>query len=667
MRAKSLSESRALPFALFFLALGLRLWHVASLRALPSFDHPYEGLDAELYTNLARSIAGGDLFPAGLLDAAPLYAYWLAAFLRFFGDASLAPRIAQALLGASVSPLLWAAGKRARGPMVGAIAGIAAAVFPPFLLYEGSLQSAALVPFLTTLLLVLLAAERTGARRAVLAGLVLGLSVLNRPDLAPLLLLIPGWLYFARGRRPALTFLAASLLLIAPFSTHASARAGGFVPLTAHGGIHFYLGNHDGADGTLSPVEGIPATPEGFARDARALARRESGRPLEPAEVSRFYLGKGVAWIASHPKEFALLLGRKALLFWNEYEIPNNEDLSFLRRYSAPLRFPLPLFGITAAFALYAATTAFRGWRRAADVPLLLLLTVFGTGLLFFVTGRYRLPAVPVLILFAAGGSVRWAAALRGRRAHALLLLPLLLFTNAPVRRFDSAGAESRLASSYLRAGDLAKAEEAYRRAELAHPGFAEARRGLARIRARTGRMEEALSLYREEARAGLAPRRARNDLAALLAESGRWEEAAALLDTLLDEDPFDATSLTNLAALRMQQGNDSLAAELLEKATAIEPDHVEALLDLALLRTKEGRLEEAIRLFDRHLMLDGSSERGLFNAGVARAMNGDLEGAVRMWERLERIDAAYPNLGANLSRARAALEGRGGGPPGGG
>ncbi|RPJ44178.1 MAG: hypothetical protein EHM19_07180, partial [Candidatus Latescibacterota bacterium] len=142
MRARKLLESRALPLLLFLAGLGLRLWHVSSLAALPSFDHPYEGLDAELYVRLARAVAGGDLLPSGLLDAAPLYAYWLALFVRAFGDPFLAPRLAQAVLGAAVAPLLFAAGRRSGGRAVGLLAGLAAAIFPPFLLYEGTLQSA---------------------------------------------------------------------------------------------------------------------------------------------------------------------------------------------------------------------------------------------------------------------------------------------------------------------------------------------------------------------------------------------------------------------------------------------------------------------------------------------------------------------------------------------
>jgi len=658
MRANDRFGSRALPLLLFVLALALRLGHVASLRALPSFEHPYEGLDAELYTKLALSIANGNLFPSGIIDAAPLYAYWLAAFVRIAGDGTLAPRLAQAVLGALAAPLLWSAGRRFSGAGAGLFAGVAAAVSPLFILYEGSLQSAALVPFLTSLLLASLLAVRPGPLSSSASGLLLGILSLNRPDLLALILLFPLWLLVRAGRRCAIALLAGALLPVVPFAAAASVRAGGLVPLTAHGGIHFLIGNHEGADGTLSPVEGIRPTPEGFARDARALARKETGGDLSHAEASRFFFRKGAAWIVSHPKDFLDLLGRKTILFWNDYEIPNNEDLYFLRKHSPALDLPIPFFGIVAALAMFGLLS---GTLREGSRPLLalLVLAVFAGGLLFFVTGRYRLPALPALLLLAGSGCAAWGRAVRERKRSALLLLPLLAFTNLPVRRFDAAAAESRMASSYLAAGDLRSAEEAYRRAERAHPGFPEARRGLARILAERGEADEAIRLHRDLARDGREKKRARADLASLLARTGRTEKASALLDSIVAENPSDAVSLANLGAARMSQGEDALAEELLRRAITLDPESPEAHLNLALLKTRQGRPEEAIRLFERHLEIDPLSERGLFNSGVARAMSGDPEGAIRDWERLRTIRPEYPNLEANLARARELLGGR--------
>ncbi|MFH1277568.1 MAG: tetratricopeptide repeat protein [Candidatus Eisenbacteria bacterium] len=654
MDDKSLrSMGRPLGGALFLLALAIRSAHVFGIRRLPSFAWPYEGLDADLYGSLARAIARGDLFPRGIADAAPLYAYWLAGIGKIAGQGPLAPRLLQAGFGAAAALLIGAVAARVAGRKAGVVAGLGAALYPPFVMAEGTLQSAALVPFLGALLLALLMRARSRPAAAFGAGIALGASALNRPDLLPLALPLAAWLFLSPARlRGTLLFLAGMALLVAPFSVRNSMTAGGFVPVTSHGGIHFFLGNHRGADGTLAPVEGIRSTPEGFARDARTAAIKETGRDMTRAEVSRFWFRKGLAELAADPARAAALLVRKAYLFVNDYEIPNNEDLYFLRRYSPVLRFPFPLFGAVCAFGLYGL--AFGRFREGAKGMLgIVALTGLTVALLFFVTGRYRLPALPALIVLAGGGAAAWAGHLRSKRPVAALILPLLLLSHAPAHRLDFAGPEARLGSSWLRSGDLTEAEAAYRRALEIRPGFPDAMRGLARVHQARGETDEAARIYDTLAASGRDGRIARNDRATLLAGAGRTDEALGILRSLVEEDPGDPFALANLGALHFQTGEDSLAAEYLGRAIRADSELADPYLNLGLLRARQGRLDEAVALFRRHVGLDPESGRGLYNLGVALAREGDLDGAIRVWERLRAIDPAYPRLGASLARAR--------------
>ncbi|MBN1826087.1 MAG: tetratricopeptide repeat protein [Candidatus Eisenbacteria bacterium] len=657
--AHATRAEKVLPWAIAAVALAARLAHLAALRELPLFEHPYEGLDADLYTRLGRAIAGGNPSPPGLLHAAPLYAYWLGALFRL-GAGALLVRLLQAALGAGAALLLYRVGRRVSGTAAGAVAGFAAALYSPFLLYEGTLQSAALVPFLGALLLsACLRARRGGTGAAPAAGLLFGAAALNRPDLLPLLAALPVWLLFGRtGRRGAALFLAGALALLLPWSITASRLAGGPTPVSAHGGIHFFIGNHEGADGALSPAAGIRPTPEGFDKDARRIAEREAGRRLSSAEVSRFWLRRGLDRIRRDPGGWILLLGRKTLLFGNDYEIPNNEDLYFLRRFSPALRWPTPLFGIAAPLALFGL---FFGRLREGSRSLISLFlgAALLAALLFFVTGRYRLPAVPALLVAAGAGAAALAADVRAKRPRALLLLPLIALSNWPLPRMDAAAAECRLASSFIHQGDYAAAERAYERTLALRPGFAEARRGLARIYRETGKTEEAMRIYLSLGEDPREERTARNDLAVTLAEKGRTEEALSLLEALLIEDPSDATILANLGAVRMRRGEDSLAAEALTRALSVDDAEPEALFNMGILEAKRGRPERAAALLERHLAAAPDSKRGLYNAGAARAMAGDYDRALRHWERLERIDPDYPGLAGQLERVRALTGGR--------
>lgn len=641
------------PLALATAALAVRLWHIASLRALPLFEHPYEGLDAELYINLARVVAAGDLFPPGLLHAAPVYAHFLGALFRVAGDGLLLPRIVQAVLGSITVLILWRTGREIAGARAGAVAGIVAALYSPFILSEGTLQSAALVPFLTSFLILMLIRARSSGRWALAAGFLFAATVLNRPDTLLLLAPVPVWLLLAgEGRRPAALFLAAALVILVPYSMRSSERAGGFTPVSAHGGIHFYIGNHEGADGTLSPVEGVRPTPEGFARDTHALAIKESGRTLTAAQVSSHWFARGLDWIRSDPVAWMRLLARKTLLFWNDYEIPNNEDLYFLRRFSLPLNLPVPLFGLVAPFAIFGILFG-RFSKGSRSLLTIVTIVCFLSALLFFVTGRYRLPAAPPLILLASGGIMAALSAARKRQAMFLLLIPLFVFCNLPVRRFDFAAPECRLGSSYIQRGDWAEAEAAFSRAETIHSGFAEAKRGLARVYRETERSEQAIRIYGELAALDRESRTARNDMATLLAREGRTDEAIRILEELLSEERMDVVVLGNLAACRIDTDEDSLATALLEEALAIDPEYAGALLNLALIHARHGRYPEALELFGRHLAIEPFSERALYNAGITHAMTGDLRGALRLWERLEILDPSYPRLQEQIGRAR--------------
>jgi len=129
-----------------------------------------------------------------------------------------------------------------------------------------------------------------------------------------------------------------------------------------------------------------------------------------------------------------------------------------------------------------------RRWRDL--LPMYLLVAVYLLGvLLFFNFSRFRLPVVPVLLVFAAhAGVTLWDAARRGSRARAagigavavaialLLHLPLLETADAPGQEellvgyaYLDAGRADEAAEAFL----SARAQvEAYQREHAAAPGL---------------------------------------------------------------------------------------------------------------------------------------------------------------------------------------------------
>src|SRR5205085_11421411 len=93
------------------------------------------------------------------------------------------------------------------------------------------------------------------------AGLVLGLHILNRPNVAAwtvaavLLTLCTGRL--TRRGRASLALVAGIALAIAPVAIRNYAVSGELALVSSHGGLNFYIGNHEGATRTYQIIPGI--------------------------------------------------------------------------------------------------------------------------------------------------------------------------------------------------------------------------------------------------------------------------------------------------------------------------------------------------------------------------------------------------------------------------
>src|SRR5439155_162113 len=95
-------SSRSL-WMLFAVALLVRIVHVLAMRASPYFTNPV--IDAATYDDAARAIAAGHGHPDVIFWQPPGYSYFLAFIYSVAGPGYLAPRIAQALLGAGSAVL----------------------------------------------------------------------------------------------------------------------------------------------------------------------------------------------------------------------------------------------------------------------------------------------------------------------------------------------------------------------------------------------------------------------------------------------------------------------------------------------------------------------------------------------------------------------------------
>ncbi len=445
------------PFVtLFVLNLVLRVGFV-----LETWDDPFLTglvLDSRVFDAWAARIVAGDILGEGAFVLSPGYAYFLAFVYTIFGHHPEVVRILQHLLGCITALLLLRIASSKFGRETTWIVGLLYSLYPLFIFYESQLLMTSLAVFL-----MVLALHELVAGRAWTAGASLGLATLGRPNLLLADVFVAAWLVVhRRSPRAVAAFCAALVVTIAPVTARNYLVTGEAVLIGSHGGINFYLGNHQDATGGYRIPEHLPRDPMALDREARRLAQQDVGRVLSAGEVSRYWFGKGVESIVSQPLSYLALEARKLLLFLHDYEAPINANFQFYRKFSWVLSLLPMRYGVISAFAVLGMAL---GLRRGREHALFygVLACHLGALLLFTMSSRYRLPVVPILILFGAAG-VRWLMTTERKLVVGALAFACLVVFNCNIGiKPDLGSAYNNQANIYLRAGMPERATEIYR------------------------------------------------------------------------------------------------------------------------------------------------------------------------------------------------------------
>ncbi len=313
-------------------------------------------------------------------------------------------------------------------------AGATAALCGPLVFFDMEVLPASLAASLLTFGIFLLGRRDTGNWTHLMAGFLMGCASLLTPALLLVVLLAGLWRGLGVKASGRIMLLRGALLLvgaaaaIAPVTAHNWA-AGDAVLISSNGGVNAFIGNNAQATGafTLPPGAGLQGTR--LAESAREAAEHQEGHSLTPGQVSKHWFRKAVRYALDEPLGWARLLMRKGLLVINYYEIPNHLNFQFVAgRFAGLLGLLLP-FWIVFPLAGLGAVVA---WSRGGSLARFLAVagaTCLGVPVLFFVTARYRLPALPVLLVLAGGGAA-WLVAQVQARAWRWVAGGAGLFTN---------------------------------------------------------------------------------------------------------------------------------------------------------------------------------------------------------------------------------------------
>ncbi len=472
-------------------------------------------LDSRVYDEMADAFATVGFFAGDeAFGHAPLYPLWLAA-LRRISDLPLTPLVLQVALGILNAALVGALARRVFDARAAAPAIALYGLYAPAAMLETKLMASTLGVTLVLAALRLLVEARPDARQApcAVAGVALGAACLVRPNTLLFVPLAALFVVIARGglRAPrawgsAALFLGASILVIAPVSFRNLSVSGDFVLVTAHGGMTLYQSNNERAEGIYSPIPGSVGNPRVLAERLRERAEAESGEAMRLSDVDSEYRDRALAFLASDFERTSQLVGRK-LRFWlgndevsTEYTLPTERTLT-------PTLWLMPVpFAAVLALAGFGIHQALRARRFGATAGLLgaFVLSNLASVLLFYFSSRYRLPAVPVLCVFAGYGCMSIRERVETRRwdrgGWLVLLLGLAVLSWIPIS--DDADRYAfhqwfNYGVAQDERGDYEAAVESFERALVGMQDHWHVHLALGRAYARTDRLEEALARYR--------------------------------------------------------------------------------------------------------------------------------------------------------------------------
>ncbi|MCP4906433.1 MAG: hypothetical protein GY910_15775 [bacterium] len=534
------ARDRNVAALLFFAALLLRLLHLREIQIHDPF-FTIASVDGAIYEEWAKEILAGDWLGEGVLFLGPLYPTFIAAVYALLGASLPALKAVQAVIGALACVLVWGLARELFDRRVAALAGTIAAAYGMHVFYGGTVMIVNLqVPLVVGLVWATLRALRRPSLPAwAFCGLLLGLSALARQTVLLLAPIVALWILFGMAgpcsfaRRFAFgtLFGLAILALILPFTVRNYVAGDDLVLLNSTGGANFYMGNQRAADGTWQlPSIGARHRVDNprAMRDAFEKAAEEAtGRTLKPSEVSSYWLARGWEEIRANPTRWLGLEARKFGLFWNAYEVWNNRSFEVSKDFSWVLRMPLVSFGILAPLGLLGLALTAGRWREFVPIHGAIASYLL-SALLFFVLSRYRLPAVVLLIPFAAFAVIDLVDRFRGRdfRRVALLgpgIVALAFLTHLPLAN------ENRMHMAYYNLGnkyrELERWDEAvgaYHASLAENPRAISTRNNLALTLELAGRKDAAIEAWRTV-----------GEMAARLGDRSRMERAARHLTAL--------------------------------------------------------------------------------------------------------------------------------------
>lgn len=592
---KSLLKHRGLLIILG-LALIVRVIYLLLYSQLP--DWTILTVDNYYHHNLATVIANGNFWGDTTYFRAPFYIYMLALIYKLFGVSLWAGRIFGFLIGLGTIITTYKMADLIFNRRVALFAALLTAFYPALLYFEGELLLDSFFTLLLELSILFFISyyKKNKIKTLIISAVFLGLAAITRPTglvVLPAFILI---LFFQPDQltlkfKRALLYLIPLVLIIAPLTIRNIIIADDPVLIASQGGINFYIGNNDSADG----ISAVLPEPMGFnwrISQITYLAESALQKKLKPGEVSSYWYDRGVDWIIKNPGKFISLYLKKVYLNFSDREISNNRNLDTFYMKIPLLRYNPLSFGILFLFSCFGLVFFFADKRETRILAAIILIYILISSL-FFYNSRFRLPLLPLYITITAGTVVMMVENYKNLKKRLALVVPLLLLIGLfsfyplvnfrqgqPVLEYTTAG------NFYFAQKDYPVAGQFYKIAAEKGATYSEVNLNLGNYYMMTGVEDSARYYFNREL--DLFPRhyKALTNLASLAFLNNDYGLSGKYIDRALQIAPYDLTA--NLLNYRLVFAESGISAD---KRLRIINDGLEAcdynrelLIEAALL-----------------------------------------------------------------------------------
>ena len=700
--------------ALFLVAaLSFRVLYLYQFSASPLFALAL-GPDVEEYHHWAKAILGGNIFWENPQIHAPVYPFFLAILYWLFSFNYMAIRFFQLLLNLIPAILIYLiishtdqenndVRKKHNPKLAGIVFLIIYTFYPPLIFYQAELISESLIGiWLTGALYCFFLAEKnmstsvTGQNRATLAahagaGLFSGLAAITHPLS---LFFIAGELFYlsqrslplfsrfnkalhdktssdptepdqlknrhygfpssfipTRSMVPVLVYICCCSIPIIPVSIYNSYLAAAPVFIQKNSGFNFFLGNNPQATGSCYLRPG----PEWDKIHQNA----ETSAAKNGISKDSLFLRQATSFITHHPWRWLALLGKKALMVMNYREFTAGADVGPIRYFTAIMRYGRWSYALLAALGLLGVFSYLRQYYKSPREyrHFFVMLGSFWLALtLMVVSGRYRIPLVLCLMVFAsyAISLYRYYCEKRQRLAGVMAVLTgCFCLTMLPLgvnrSQHEQAEAATIYGEAYYRQGKYRKAL-AQLRISLKDPLYQQWSRTYNLIginEEALGHLNAARANYQKALTLATNPANTLINLASLYLRLNKPQQATKYLEQALQAKPNSPKALYSCGRMRQQANDLSGAESYYLRCLKQNPAFTAALNNLGIIKMIRNDYGEATKYFSKAVLLDPGNAEHICNLALACYASGNrrkahywAEKAVRLQPTLEKHPA---------------------------